>query len=167
MKPLNKNNWSSLRIGITGASGSLGQALTKAFKEKGAFVIGITSNSTLNKETSLISPDEWVQWSCGQESLLNKTLKDINILVLNHGINLQGLQSNKDIDKSLEVNALSTWRLIESFENLVNNERDDCKIRELWINTSEAEIQPAFSPTYEISKRLIGEIVSIRKNNSY
>ena len=34
--------------------------------------------------------------------------------------------------------------------------------REIWVNTSEAEIQPAFSPAYEISKRLIGQLVSFK-----
>ena len=33
------------------------------------------------------------------------------------------------------------------------------------MNTSEAEIQPALSPTYELSKRLIGQLVSLRWNN--
>jgi hypothetical protein len=30
------------------------------------------------------------------------------------------------------------------------------------VNTSEAEIQPALSPGYELSKRLIGQLVSLR-----
>ena len=30
------------------------------------------------------------------------------------------------------------------------------------MNTSEAEIQPALSPAYELSKRLIGQLVSLR-----
>ena len=33
---------------------------------------------------------------------------------------------------------------------------------EAWINTSEGEIQPALSPLYEISKRLIGQLLSLR-----
>jgi hypothetical protein len=33
---------------------------------------------------------------------------------------------------------------------------------EVWINTSEAEIEPAFSPLYEISKRLLGQLLSLR-----
>ena len=37
--------------------------------------------------------------------------------------------------------------------------------KELWANTSEAEIQIAFSPAYEITKRLIGELVSLKKSN--
>ena len=36
---------------------------------------------------------------------------------------------------------------------------------ELWVNTSEAEIQIALSPVYEITKRLIGELVSLKKSN--
>ena len=39
------------------------------------------------------------------------------------------------------------------------------KARELWVNTSEAEIQPAASPAYELSKRLIGQLVSLRGAN--
>ena len=39
------------------------------------------------------------------------------------------------------------------------------KNRELWINTSEAEVQPALSPAYEISKRLIGQLASIKLGN--
>ena len=34
--------------------------------------------------------------------------------------------------------------------------------REVWINTSEAEIQPAVSPVYELTKRMLGQLVSIR-----
>ena len=35
----------------------------------------------------------------------------------------------------------------------------------MWVNTSEAEIQPAVSPAYEMSKRLIGQLVSLRGAN--
>ena len=36
--------------------------------------------------------------------------------------------------------------------------------KEVWVNTSEAEIQIAFSPVYEITKRLIGELISLKKS---
>ena len=36
--------------------------------------------------------------------------------------------------------------------------------KEIWINTSEAEILPALNPSYEISKSLIGKLVSFKKN---
>jgi hypothetical protein len=32
----------------------------------------------------------------------------------------------------------------------------------LWVNTSEAELMPAVSPLYEISKRLLGQLLSLR-----
>ena len=37
-------------------------------------------------------------------------------------------------------------------------------MKEIWINTSEAEILPALNPSYEISKSLIGQLVSFKKN---
>ena len=53
---------------------------------------------------------------------------------------------------------------MQIFEKLALEEKSINKEKELWVNTSEAEIQIALSPLYEISKRLIGEIVSIRYN---
>ena len=67
--------------------------------------------------------------------------------------------------KAIEVNALSTCRLIKEYEKISLTKNDSPKEKEIWVNTSEAEVQPAFSPGYEISKRLIGELVSLRKNN--
>ena len=165
MKKEQKDRWSNLRVGITGSSGSLGQALTRELKSKGAFVIGITSKKIKAQDNYLNSPDELITWECGKEFLLDRTLGNLNILILNHGINLQGGQTNEDINKSLEINALSSWKLIERFEKLVANKKNDHKTYEIWINTSEAEIQPALSPTYEISKRLIGQLVTIKMKN--
>lgn len=36
-------------------------------------------------------------------------------------------------------------------------------LKELWINTSEAEVNPAFSPLYELSKRTLGELITLRR----
>jgi monoglucosyldiacylglycerol epimerase len=36
-------------------------------------------------------------------------------------------------------------------------------IKELWINTSEAEVNPAFSPLYELSKRTLGDLITLRR----
>ena len=75
---------------------------------------------------------------------------------------------------SLEVNALSTWRLLELFADVVSQrqaEADEASWggsatqrpkAEVWINTSEAEFQPCLSPLYEISKRLMGQLLSLR-----
>ena len=82
MENIDQNPWSNLRIGITGASGRLGKALIKEFKSKGAFVIGLTSKSITDQKDSPNRPDEWVTWKCGEEELLDKTLKNLNILIL-------------------------------------------------------------------------------------
>ena len=33
----------------------------------------------------------------------------------------------------------------------------------MWVNTSEAEVNPAFSPLYELSKRTLGDLVTLRR----
>jgi hypothetical protein len=33
----------------------------------------------------------------------------------------------------------------------------------VWLNTSEAEVSPAVSPLYELSKRTIGDLVTLRR----
>ncbi len=156
--------WSGRKIAITGARGSLGRSLIRSFRSKGAFVIGLT-HQLISEESDLKnSPNEWVQWECGKEKSLKEIFQNIDILILNHGINKSGSVSNKAINESIEINALSTWRLIEEFERIALDKESSEKVSEVWINTSEAEIQPALSPTYEISKRLIGQLVSLKKS---
>jgi hypothetical protein len=88
-------------------------------------------------------------------------LAQLDVLVLNHGINPKGGQSIDDVNRALEINALSSWRLMQRYEDISRrNVRE--KPMEIWVNTSEAEIQPAVSPVYEISKRLLGQLVSLR-----
>lgn len=155
--------WSGRRIGITGARGSLGRSLSQALRQQGADVTGLT-HSEPPQQTSVDGPDRWVRWSCGEEAQLESCLAELDILVINHGINPQGNQTPEDVDRALEINALSSWRLMQRFERLVAEASDD-RPRELWVNTSEAEIQPAISPVYELSKRLIGQLVSLRGAN--
>ena len=155
--------WSGRRIGITGARGSLGRSLSQALRQQGADVTGLT-HSEPPQQTSVDGPDRWVRWSCGEEAQLESCLAELDILVINHGINPQGNQTPEDVDRALEINALSSWRLMQRFERLVARASDD-RPRELWVNTSEAEIQPAISPVYELSKRLIGQLVSLRGAN--
>ncbi len=38
--------------------------------------------------------------------------------------------------------------------------------KEVWVNTSEAEVNPAFSPLYELSKRAIGHLITLRRLDS-
>ena len=148
-------------VGITGASGTLGKELTKLFRKTGFKVIGFT-HSKNNYEINDESPNEWVQWECGKEFELKKNLEKIDILILNHGIYIT---SREDInfENSLEINALSTFKFLKIFEEIaLKNESK--KVKEIWINTSEAEILPALNPSYEISKSLIGQLISFKKN---
>ena len=148
-------------IGITGASGALGKELTKLFRQKGFKVIGFTHSKT-NSEINLESPNEWIQWECGKESTLKKHLKKVDILILNHGI-YDLSRENSNYENSIEINALSKFKFLNLFEEIALTNNSFIK-KEIWINTSEAEILPALNPSYEISKSLIGQLVSFKKN---
>ena len=154
--------WSGRRVGITGAGGELGRALTRRLRQRGAWVVALSHRPKPTELNSLTGPQEWVCWSCGKEEELDSTLRGLDLLVLNHGINPGGDQSPESLNKALEINALSQWRLLQRFEQLERNLQQDTRPPELWVNTSEAEIQPALSPAYELSKRLIGQLVSLR-----
>ena len=157
--------WAGRTVGITGASGALGRALTKALIAEGAWVIALSHSPRPQAQVTTDEAQEWVRWSCGGELQLDSILKRIDVLLLNHGINPGGDQCPETLSKTLEVNALSHWRLMQQFESIADQDQMRDQPRELWVNTSEAEIQPALSPGYELSKRLIGELVSLRWNN--
>jgi len=148
-------------IGITGASGALGKELTKLFRQKGYKVIGFTHSKT-NYEINFESPNEWIRWECGKESSLKKQLENIDILILNHGI-YDLSRENSNYENSIEINALSKFKFLNLFEDIALSNDSQIK-KEIWINTSEAEILPALNPSYEISKSLIGQLVSFKKN---
>ena len=148
-------------IGITGAGGSLGKALTKKFKSSGYRIIGFTHNRN-PPELLEEGPHEWVYWECGKEFLLENSLISIDILILNHGI--YESKSEKDLEKLIEINALSKLKILRLFEKISLSHSIDTSPREIWINTSEAEILPALNPCYEISKSLIGQAVTLKKN---
>ncbi len=148
-------------IGITGASGALGKELTKLFRQKGYKVIGFTHSKT-DYEINIESPNEWIRWECGKEYTLRKHLEKIDILILNHGI-YDLSRKNSNYEKSLEINALSKFKFLNLFEDIALTDKSLIK-KEIWINTSEAEILPALNPSYEISKSLIGQLVSFKRN---
>jgi len=148
-------------VALTGASGSLGQALLQQLDAEGALLIALTSSDRplrIERANGDPIPLEQVRWSVGQEQALSDVLARADILVINHGVNCHGERSPEAIVRSLEVNALSSWRLLE----LYAQQDDGTRKREVWINTSEAEIQAAVSPLYEISKRLQGQLLSLR-----
>ena len=148
-------------IGITGASGALGKELTEVFRKNGYRVIGFT-HSKKTHTTDDSSPNKWISWQCGEELKLKEHLKEIDILILNHGI--YDLSNTKgSFEASIEINALSKLKLLNLFEEIALSNKSKIT-KEIWINTSEAEILPALNPPYEISKLLIGQIVSFKKN---
>jgi len=151
-------------VAVSGASGALGLALIRRLHSQGARLIALTSQDLPLAVADGVGgtiPLRSVCWSCGGEQALAELLKEVDILVINHGINTFGARDADAVQRSLEVNALSAWRLIELFLALPERPAGSYG-RELWVNTSEAEILPAVSPLYEISKRLLGQLLSLR-----
>ncbi len=160
--------WQGRRIAITGANGSLGRALIRVLHRQGARILALTSGAGGGGEPLLERDDagqpiplEELRWCCGQEQALAAALAPVDVLVLNHGVNVHGERSAAATALSLEVNALSSWRLLELFAGLEPRAAGGRR-REVWVNTSEAEIEPALSPLYELSKRLLGQLLSLR-----
>lgn len=155
------------KIAVTGASGTLGRSLLYRLHQAGAKVIALTSSSqplTLNINGEEI-PIKTITWQTGQESELAKLLEKVDILVVNHGINVNGERSPLAIAKSYEINTFSAWRILELFLTTVRTNEQIAQ-KEVWVNTSEAESNPAFSPLYELSKRTLGDLVTLRRLDS-
>lgn len=142
----------------------MGRSLLKELHSNGARPIALTSKSqsiAIDIEGKKL-PLKTLTWQVGQELELMNELKSVDILILNHGINVYQERSPEAINKSYEVNTFSSWRLMELFMTTVKTDRDKvCK--EVWVNTSEAEVNPAISPLYELSKRALGDLVTLRR----
>ncbi|QDZ41012.1 bifunctional sterol desaturase/short chain dehydrogenase [Euhalothece natronophila Z-M001] len=152
------------RVAVTGASGTLGKGLLEALRDRGAKVTALTSKSesVVLKDHSEVNT---ITWKLGHEEEIISELEKIDILILNHGVNVYGERTPSAIECSYEVNAFSSWRLLESFLTTIRtNEDKACK--EVWVNTSEAEVSPALSPLYELSKRTLGDLVTLRRLDS-
>ena len=152
-------------VAVTGASGSLGRALLLELHRQGAALVALTSSDaplSLTNADGQAVPLEQVHWHCGEEQALQPVLERCDVLVVNHGFNSHADRSAEAVLRSLEVNALSSWRLLELFAGIATTDPARAVARELWMNTSEAEIQAAVSPLYEISKRLQGQLLSLR-----
>jgi hypothetical protein len=151
-------------IAVTGASGTLGRSLLKHLHLRGAKVIALTSQAqsitlAVGKDSLSVKTQTW---QVGQESELADFLESVDILILNHGINVHGERTPTAIAQSYEVNTFSSWRLMELFFTTVRT-NEDIACKEVWVNTSEAEVSPAFSPLYELSKRSLGDLVTLRR----
>ena len=152
-------------IAITGASGTLGRALVTELAKRGAKVIALTTSpDACNFEIAQDNKNkvEVLTWQLGNESALRDRLQKIDILILNHGVNVMGARDSESIYKSYEVNTFSVFRWMDLFLETVT-ESKHIATKEIWVNTSEAEVNPALSPLYELSKRAIGDLVTLRR----
>ncbi|OYQ62442.1 short-chain dehydrogenase [Pseudanabaena sp. SR411] len=157
-------------IAITGASGTMGRALMSELSKRGARIIALTTSPDAsfqitdsdNQEKKEI---EVITWQLGHEAALRDRLQTVDILILNHGVNVLGARDSASIYKSYEVNTFSVFRWIDMFLETVESSLNSTK--EIWVNTSEAEVNPAFSPLYELSKRAIGDLVTLRRLDNF
>jgi hypothetical protein len=151
--------------------------LLRRWHQRGARLVALTSGDTplaIDDGCGGTLPLRQVRWQVGQEAELAPLLAEVDILVINHGVNGHGARDRQAVAAALEVNALSGWRLLELFATLASERgpamgagagagaSGSVRRSEVWINTSEAEILPAVSPLYEISKRLLGQLLSLR-----
>lgn len=149
-------------VAVTGASGTLGRALIKQLAAQGAKPVALTTSSP---DAAIEGATAVVAWRAGQEPELQATLAKTDILIINHGINVHGRRDAAAVQRSLEINALSAIRLMEIFLETVEG-RFATATKEIWVNTSEAEVNPAFSPLYETSKRLLGDLTTLRRRDA-
>lgn len=152
------------RVAVTGAAGTLGQALLQELHRAGAKAIALTSqpqdlNLSLNGQ---FIPLKTITWQIGAEEKLLTEFQNIDILIINHGINVHGDRTPTAIEQSYAVNTFSAQKLMTLFLSTVHSNQDKVR-KEIWVNTSEAEVNPAFSPLYELSKRTLGDLVTLQR----
>ncbi|MDH6089647.1 bifunctional sterol desaturase/short chain dehydrogenase [Chrysosporum ovalisporum Ak1311] len=146
-------------VALTGASGALGQALAAELLRHNAKVVALTTNpEKLAPQTNL----KILSWELGNEAELRDSLAKIDILIINHGVNVYSSRTAQAIAASYEVNTFSVLRLMDIFLTTVTGPQAKAT-KEIWVNTSEAEVSPALSPLYELSKRTLGNIVTLKR----
>lgn len=146
-------------VALTGASGALGQALAAELLQHKAKVVALTTNpDKLTPQTNF----KVLSWDLGNEEELKESLQKIDILIINHGVNVYNSRTPEAIAASYEVNTFSAVRLMDIFLSTVTGPQDKAT-KEIWVNTSEAEVSPALSPLYELSKRTLGNIVTLKR----
>ncbi|PZU99975.1 MAG: short-chain dehydrogenase [Pseudanabaena sp.] len=152
-------------IAITGASGTMGRALLAELGKRGARLIALTTSPNVNfadLEQDLSQPIEVIVWKIGQEAELRDRLKEVDILILNHGLNVLAARDSLSIYNSYEVNTFSVFRWVDLIMDIWSTAIASPQ-KEIWVNTSEAEVNPALSPLYELSKRAIGDLLTLRR----
>ena len=90
--------------------------------QRGARLIALTTcEEPLDLSNALGHPIPLRQvcWQAGREAELEAVLEEVDVLVINHGVNLRAQRSAAAAEISLEVNAFSGWRLMELFAAVV------------------------------------------------
>lgn len=146
-------------VALTGASGALGQALTAELVKCNAKVVALTTNPEKLEQQNGVKV---IPWQLGNEVELKESLQKIDILIINHGVNVYTSRTPEAINSSYEVNTFSALRLMDIFLTTVTGPQAKAT-KEIWVNTSEAEVSPALSPLYELSKRALGDIVTLKR----
>lgn len=144
----------------------MGRALVAELSKREAQIIALTTSPDASFEVSDRSTIEILTWQLGHEAELRDRLQTVDILILNHGVNVLGARDSASVYKSYEVNTFSVFRWIDLFLEPIPNSGDantNANTKEIWVNTSEAEVNPALSPLYELSKRAIGDLVTLRR----
>ncbi|PAX57986.1 sterol desaturase [Brunnivagina elsteri CCALA 953] len=150
-------------IAITGASGALGEALSTELLKQNAKVIALTTNpDKLAAGNSENNRFKVLSWEIGKEAELKECFEKVDILIINHGVNAYCDRTTEAINSSYEINTFSALRLIDIFSSTVTGAQSKAT-KEIWVNTSEAEVSPALSPLYELSKRALGDIVTLKR----
>jgi len=146
-------------VALTGASGTLGQALIAEFIKYNVKVVALTTNPEKLPTQAGVTV---LGWELGNEAELRSSLEKVDILIINHGINVYGSRTPEAINSSYQVNTFSALQLMDIFLTTVTGPQAKAT-KEIWVNTSEAEVSPAFSPLYELSKQALGNIVTLKR----
>jgi hypothetical protein len=151
-------------VAVTGANGTFGRALLAQLQSQGAKVIALSSSAevvTLQVKGQDL-PVKTVAWRVGEETALGELFSKVDILVINHGVNVHQRRDPQAIQDAYDINTFSAWHLLELFLATVKTNQE-IATKEIWVNTSEAEVGPAFSPLYELSKRSLGDLITLRR----
>jgi sterol desaturase/sphingolipid hydroxylase (fatty acid hydroxylase superfamily) len=146
-------------VAVTGASGALGQALVAELLKHDTKVIALSTNPD---KIRLQNGLKVLYWELGNEDNLQESLKKVDILIINHGVNVYSDRTTDAINNSYQVNTFSALRLIDMFCATITGPNAKAT-KEIWVNTSEAEVFPALSPLYELSKRALGNIITLNR----
>ena len=153
-------NYEHRTFAITGADGVFGRALIAYLVARKIKTIALTTrhNSSLTKEYDS-KYIKVVVWKVGNYAAVKDALSEAHILICNHGIKPERFDS-QSMGRAFEINVESHMVLAEIFFETIKTSLD-VATKELWINTSCAEVIPVKSNTYELTKKQLGFAFSL------